>query len=161
MKFEIAGAQCSLGVFADDIGVSCARFFEAFPILIAEFGLVRSAAGLVINTNKTYIILYNNMSIDQVKARIKACGIVADDFVVVDAARYLGLFLGVDNGNVSWRHPLTELRKRFAHIKSLKMGLTPSISAHNMIGFSTLMFVGQFLPPPPEAFRILKEGFSP
>ncbi|CAK0891134.1 unnamed protein product, partial [Prorocentrum cordatum] len=160
MKFELSGFQVRLGVFADDLGLAARHFFQCFPVVMKEFALVLQAAGLKVNTHKTYIIIYADLTKAQVLEKMNAAGVEGEDFKIVAAARYLGLFLGFNSAEASWAHPIAEFRKRIYHVKSLKLGLLASLSAYNMVCFSVLSFVGQFLPPPQEALRTVREGLQ-
>eukprot|EP00959_Pyramimonas_sp_CCMP1952_P198469 4151429-Pyramimonas_sp.AAC.1 len=160
MKFELSGFQVRLGVFADDLGLAARHFFQCFPVVMKEFALVLQAAGLKVNTHKTYIIIYADLTKAQVLEKMNAAGVEEEDFKIVAAARYLGLFLGFNSAEASWAHPIAEFRKRIYHVKSLKLGLLASLSAYNMVCFSVLSFVGQFLPPPQEALRTVREGLQ-
>ena len=135
--------------FADDIAIILDFVFRHLPALLALFTRFECAAGLPINSKKSFFIpLWPSPRPFQIKSKIEAIVPPWSGMQVVTAATYLGVSIGPDAPPVLWDAALKKYVERSRMIGHLHRGWGLTATLFNMLVTSTLSYVWQFVPLP-------------
>ena len=79
--------------------------------------------------------------------KLREHGVNVDGFTISCNGKYLGVYVGRNADEVSWKGPSIKLLKRSCTIRGMNMGITKSICMYNVRAHPVLHYVAQFLEP--------------
>ena len=137
-------------VCADDVG-SALRSLQGLRTLHSVLKLAEQVAGLHLKPSKCFLVVSAVQLSQDVIQGIK--GWLADkipewkDFAVVDTGKYLGIWLGVRAGEMTWKAPTRKYGERILEIYEGGASALPSILRYNERALPVFSFIAQIFPP--------------
>ncbi len=128
------------------MAVTTATVIETASIIVGCFKIIKRAAGVELNTNKTEVINVSRYTDSQIAQMLEPKVLDMSGCKVEAHGKHVGLYIGPGAGSRGINMIREKFIERVMIIKSLKMGLSQSMALYNTYCFSTLQFTLQYAP---------------
>ncbi len=153
-RFSVESTACY--GYCDDLGFASDDLRRDWIIIKKCFILIKKFSLLELNLDKNQFHLTCKSDLVNQILRLKECDTDITDDQIVEAIKYLGIFLGRCTADTNWDLPLKKFVDATLSIASLSCGFTTSIALYNMLAVSKLSFVATFFMPSQKVLKVEK-----
>ena len=113
--------------FADDLAALFTDFFEQFPKVMQVFEEFEKVSGLSLNVKKCVLVPLWSITVPTMKGWLETNVPLAQACAICQYAKYLGIMLGPEAAELSWKASGDKLVERARQVRSMKQGLCKAI----------------------------------
>lgn len=133
--------------YCDDLCVATQNLIDTLRHTTGIFTIIQHACNLLLNPHKTQILCLTQQGKQRLLHHIHKHLPQLRDATFTDAIIYLGMLIGPGAHTKQFLKPLSKFHTSVSHVRSLGLGLTPSISLYNQISFPILAWKASFVQP--------------
>ena len=139
--------------YCDDICISTGNLVLSLRHTYAIFLIIGLACNLTIHPKKTQIYCITRQGQSTLQRHINKYLPQLSNVKFTDSILYLGMYIGPGAHKHQYTLPLQKFNQSIAHIRSLGLGLLPSIPLYNQQSFPILTWKSSFMHPDTTALR--------
>ena len=129
------------------------NLWQQISALLFIFFEFREVSGLTLNYTKCVIVPLWAYTESNVRALLREHNGTLGFFVIANAAKYLGIYLGPASLLLSWQAPLRKYMSRVRDLRQTGLGLLASARLYNIGTLPCLSYLAAHLPLPREALQ--------
>ena len=151
---------CLLRAWADDLALITDSAVTSLPQLERFFHELHLTTGLKLNISKTYLLPLVPSPPEDFRPLIFAHAPSWAGIQLTAAARYLGVYVGPQKGDLAWKGPVAKFQQRAQLWGRLGLGMTGTLHAFRVYVASVLLFVAQVQPLPSQYDNIERKALQ-
>ena len=133
--------------FCDDLAITTGNLILTTRHIYAIFSIIASACNLHLNPTKTQVLCLTPHGRQRLTRHINKYIPQLSNIHFTNALLYLGMYIGPGASTIQYHSALQKFHKAVSHIRSLGLGLLPSIPLYNQQAFPTLAWKAAFVQP--------------
>ncbi len=153
-RFAVGSISCY--GYCDDLGFASGDLPRDWNIIKKCFILIKKFSLLELNLDKNQFHLTCKPDLANQIYKLKEADSEIADNQIVEAIRYLGIFLGRCTAETNWDLPLKKFIDATLSIANLNCGFNTSIALYNMLAVSKLSYIATFFTPSQKVLKAEK-----
>ena len=139
--------------YCDDLAITTGNLILTTRHVYAIFSIIAAACNLHLNPTKTQVLCLTPEGQRRLKRHINKHIPQLTNIQFTNALLYLGMYIGPGASMVQYSAALKKFHKSVSRIRSLGLGLLPSIPLYNQQAFPTLAWKCAFVQPCPNTLH--------